>query len=144
MNNNEHERLYEEIDKIPGKEYVKIPATKRTPKIMLDRTGEEGMIQFLGRSLTANARRFYNPILSWIQEYVSYPHQKTFVRFRLEYYNTASSKMLIQIIRKLEKLEKYNKNVVIEWCYMEDDESILQLGKTFQDLTNVKLNFVCY
>ena len=137
-------KLYEEIQNIPGKEYVGISATERTPEILLDRSGSIGRIQFLGRSLPDDARSFYTPILVWIEEYFSNPHEKTIVRFDLEYFNTASSKMLLQIIKKLEKLENHNKNVSIEWCYMEDDEDILESGKTFQELTSVPFSFVSY
>lgn len=137
-------KLYKEIENVPGQEYVRIPATQRTPEILLDRTGSDGTIKFTGRSLPDDARGFYNPILVWIEEYFSNPHPKTFIRFKLEYFNTSSSKMLLQIIKKLEKLEDHNKNVSIEWCYMEDDEDILESGKTFQELTSVSFNFVSY
>ncbi|MFP4621447.1 MAG: DUF1987 domain-containing protein [Bacteroidales bacterium] len=137
-------KLYKEIENVPGQEYVKIPATQRTPEILLDRTGTEAEVHFLGRSLPDDARGFYNPILQWIDEYFSQPHPKTFIRFKLEYFNTSSSKMLLQIIKKLEKLENHNKNVAVEWCYMEDDEDILESGRTFQELTSIPFNFVSY
>ncbi len=137
-------KLRREIENIPGQEYVKIPSTQRTPEILLDRTGTEGRIEFVGKSLPDDARGFYNPILVWIEEYYSNPLPKTYIRFKLEYFNTASSKMLLQMIKKLEKLDKENNNVVIEWCYMEDDEDILESGQTFRELTSIPFNFVIY
>jgi hypothetical protein len=137
-------KLYEEVKSIPGKDHVKIDPTERTPEILLDRSGENGNMKFTGRSLPDHAKSFYNPILVWIDEYFRKPHEKTIVRFDLEYFNTASSKMLLQIIKKLEKLKAYGKELVIEWCYMEDDEDILESGETFQDLADVEFDFISY
>jgi hypothetical protein len=137
-------KLHREIENIPGQEYVKIPSTQRTPEILLDRTGTEGTIQFVGRSLPDDARGFYNPLLVWIDEYYSNPLPRTYIRFKLEYFNTASSKMLLQMIKKLEKLERENKDVVIEWCYMEDDDDILESGQTIKELTSIPFKFVVY
>lgn len=137
-------KLYEELRNVPGKKYVEVPESERTPKIILDRAGDAGNIQFFGRSLPDDARSFFQPILIWIEEYLANPYENTVVRFDLEYFNTSSSKMLLQIINKLQLLEESGKQLTIEWCYMEDDEDILESGETFQDLTNVAFNFICY
>ncbi len=137
-------RLYEQIREIPGKDRVEIPRTERTPEIVLDRSGEEGRIKFLGRSLPDDARNFYRPILTWIDDYFKSPLDSTVISFDLEYFNTSSSKMLLQIIRKFQKLEEQNKNLKVEWYYLEDDEDILESGETFQDLTNIEFDFISY
>ena len=137
-------KLYEQIQNIPGKEYVDIPRTERTPEIVLDRSGEVGKIKFIGRSLPDDARTFYQPILTWIEDYFVNAHPTTVISFDLEYFNTSSSKMLLQIIRKFQKLEDQHKEIKVEWYYLEDDEDILESGETFQDLTNVEFDFISY
>lgn len=137
-------KLYEQIRKVPGKEYAEIPATERTPAIILDKSGATGRIKFLGRSLPDDARSFYQPIITWIDDYFQDPNETTVISFDLEYFNTSSSKMLLQIIRKLRKLEKQNKKLTVEWYYLEDDEDILESGVTFQELTNIEFNFISY
>jgi hypothetical protein len=137
-------RLYEQIRNVPGKEYVELPPTERTPEIVLDRSGEEGRIKFTGRSLPDDARSFYQPIITWIDDYFHDPNESTIISFDLEYFNTSSSKMLLEIIRKLRELEKQNKKIRVEWYYLEDDEDILESGVTFQDLSNVEFDFISY
>lgn len=137
-------KLYEQIKRIPGKEYADIPRTERTPQVILDRSGDQGRIQFLGRSLPDDARSFYRPILTWIEDYFNNPNESTVVSFNLEYFNTSSSKMLLQIIRKFRELEDQNKKVTVEWHYLEDDEDILESGETFQDLTDIEFDFISY
>lgn len=135
-------KLYEEISNIPGQDYVRIDESERTPMILLDRSGSEGNIQLTGRSLPDDAKSFFNPILTWVEEYLGNPFEKTVARFNLEYFNTASSKMMLQIIKCLQKLNETGKDVSVEWCYMEDDEDILEAGQTFQDLTDIKFDFI--
>jgi len=137
-------RLYEQIRNVPGKEYVELPPTERTPEIVLDRSGEEGRIKFTGRSLPDDARSFYQPIITWIDDYFYDPNESTIISFDLEYFNTSSSKMLLEIIRKLRNLEKQDKKIRVEWYYLEDDEDILESGVTFQDLSNVEFDFISY
>ena len=137
-------KLYEQINNVPGKEFAKIPGTERTPEIILDRSGQTGRIKFIGRSLPDDARSFYQPIITWIDDYFRNPNESTVISFDLEYFNTSSSKMLLQIIRKLMELEKQDKKLTVEWYYLEDDEDILESGVTFQDLTNIEFNFISY
>jgi hypothetical protein len=137
-------KLYEQIRNIPGQEYVDIPRTERTPEIILDKSGEVGRIKFIGRSLPDDARTFYRPILTWIEDYFNNPHDTTIISFDLEYFNTSSSKMLLQIIRKFQKLEDQDKEIKVEWYYLEDDEDILESGVTFQDLTSIDFEFISY
>jgi len=144
MSNIGLKKVYEQINEIPGKEHVDIPQTERTPQVLLDRSGEKGHIQFVGRSLPDDARSFYRPILSWIEDYFNNPNDDTLVSFNLEYFNTSSSKMLLQIIRKFRELEDQSKKVTVEWHYLEEDEDILESGETFQDLTDLKFDFISY
>ena len=144
MSNIGLKKVYEQINEIPGKEHADIPQTERTPRVILDRSGEKGRIQFVGRSLPDDARSFYRPILSWIEDYFNDPLDDTRVSFNLEYFNTSSSKMLLQIIRKFRELEDQNKKVTVEWHYLEEDEDILESGETFQDLTDLKFDFISY
>lgn len=137
-------KLYEQIRNIPGQEYVDIPRTERTPEIVLDKSGDKGQIKFIGRSLPDDARTFYQPIIKWIEDYFGNPHESTVISFDLEYFNTSSSKMLLEIIRKFQKLQEKDKHLKVEWYYLEDDEDILESGVTFQDLTDVEFDFISY
>ena len=74
-------------------ETIKIQGTEDTPKVILDKENE--LMEISGRSLPEDVTAFYEPILNWLNEYSESPNKKTIFNFKLVYFNTASSKLLI-------------------------------------------------
>jgi hypothetical protein len=62
----------------------------------------------------------------------------------LEYFNTSSSKCLIDIFRKLESLYLQEQDVVIFWYYEEEDEDMKESGEDFKDILKVPIEMVSY
>lgn len=80
-----------------------------------------------GASLPENVIEFYNPILSWIEDYKNNSNQTTHVEFSFEYLNTASTNMMAKIIRTLLELDMQN-DISIVWYYMPGDYDMKELG----------------
>ena len=76
--------------------------TEDTPKVVLDPSA--GTFEISGRSLPEDVNEFYEPILNWLEEYTENPNNETYFVFKLEYFNTASSKMILDIFLKLEEI----------------------------------------
>ena len=85
-------------------EAIKIKGTEDTPSVVLD--AAENFMEISGRSLPEDVSSFYGPILSWLSEYAKSPNPKTVFVFKLVYFNTASSKLILDILMKLEDLTK--------------------------------------
>ena len=111
-----------------------IPRTSKTPDIFFD--AEQGILEIKGRSIPENSVAFYAPVMQWLDEYESRPSDTQLV-IRLEYFNTSSSKCLIDIFRKLEKLHQPGAQVRVDWYYEEDDEDMKESGEDFRDLVNM-------
>ena len=77
------------------KPYIKT-ATADTPSVILD--AERGIFEISQMSLPEDAVDFYSPMLAWLREYAQNPNPETVFNMKLEYFNTASSKQLIQIL----------------------------------------------
>lgn len=102
---------------------------------------ENGLLEIRGKSIPENSIEFYRPIYEWIDAYVLQAQPKTQVTIGLEYFNTSSSKCLLDIFRKLENLHKSAKSeVTINWLYEEEDEDMMEAGDDYQ--TIVKVPFV--
>lgn len=112
--------------------------TTRTPQIILDPNKEVFEIQ--GRSIPENSVDFYHPVMQWVDQYRSNPNEKTRLVVRLEYFNTSSSKCLIDILRKLEKIHLDGNKVEMEWYYEEKDEDMKESGEDFKEI----LKIPCY
>lgn len=116
--------------------------TYKTPRIVFK--PESGLLEVSGKSIPENSAVFFDPVLKWMDEYVSKPAEKTTMVIRLEYFNTSSSKYLVEIFRKLEHLFKNNKNVLIKWFYEEEDEDMYESGLDFKEIIKVpvELNMI--
>ena len=93
--------------------------TITTPHVFLD--AEKGSIKIEGRSIPENVIDFYQPILNWIDNYLKEPKDITIVDFKLEYFNTSSSKRLFDIMRKVESIAVNTVKKVVLNCYYEED-----------------------
>lgn len=123
-------------------ETIKIAGTEDTPTVILDAQGE--IMEISGRSLPEDVASFYDPILNWLDEYAQNPNEKTVFNFKLVYFNTASSKLLLDILMKLEEMHEAGKNVTVVWHYPEDDEDMQEAGEEYADIVDVPFEQVSY
>jgi len=123
-------------------ETIKIQGSEDTPKIILDATSE--ILEISGRSLPEDVSSFYEPVLNWLDEYAGQPNKKTVFNFKLTYFNTASSKLLLDILMRLEDLHEKGHEVLIRWHYPEDDEDMAEAGEEYADIVDVPFEKVSY
>ncbi len=57
--------------------------------------------------------------------------------FKMVYFNTASSKMILDIMMKFEEMYQDGKDVLIRWFYPEDDEDMQEAGEEYADMVDV-------
>lgn len=113
--------------------------TSNTPEIRLN--AANGLISFKGRSIPENSIEFYKPVFDWVDEYCSFPANSTKITVQLEYFNTSSSKCLLDIFKKLEKLKPAGKSVKILWVYESDDEDMFEAGEDYESIINIPFEF---
>ncbi len=119
---------------------IKIEGTPKTPTVEFDATS--GKIEIKGRSIPENSIEFYKPLVDWLDQYAENPSTKTEVNIQLEYFNTSSSKCILDVFKKLEVVHKANKEVVINWFYEEDDEDMLEAGEDYQSILKIPFKMV--
>jgi len=123
-------------------EVIKIKGTDDTPTIILDK--DNGIFEISGRSLPEDVTTFYEPVLSWLDEYQEDPNEKTVFAFKLVYFNTASSKLILDILMKLEEMHENGNQVLIKWFFPEDDEDMEEAGEEYADIVDVPFEQVSY
>lgn len=116
-----------------------IAPNKTTPEVILH---PEGIIKIRGRSIHENAADFYDPVNKWISQYINAPADVTTVDMSLEYFNSASAKILISLLEKITYVSLKNKKFVINWYYEDGDEDILERGEYFASVLDVRINFI--
>lgn len=116
--------------------------TSKTPEITFDPRNE--VFEITGRSIPENSVEFYRPAMEWLEVYQQQPDAYMNLLVKLEYFNTSSSKCLIDLFRKLEKMHVQGHHVVINWYYEEEDEDMKESGEDFKDILKVPLEMIAY
>ena len=124
-------------------ELINIEATDETPKVILD--PEKNQFEFSGKSLPEDVTLFYNPLMEWLATYQeSVGEQSTKAIFKMDYFNTASSKLILDILMLLEEIHEETDSVTIEWHYREDDEDMEEAGEEYADIVDVPFEQISY
>lgn len=118
-----------------------IEGTNKTPVIKF--YYENGSIEISGKSIPENSIGFYQPIYSWIDNYAIKPSPKTEIKINLEYFNTSSSKCLLDILRKFESIKKAGKSdIEVLWHYEADDEDMMEAGDDYNSLVDLTFRLI--
>lgn len=119
---------------------IEIEGSPKTPEIKFN--SESGVIEIKGRSIPENSIEFYKPMIDWLEEYSTSPQSKTIVNIQLEYFNTSSSKCILDVFKKLEVISKNGNEVIINWYYEEDDEDMLEAGEDYQSIIRIPFKMI--
>lgn len=120
-------------------EELRISAAKNSPEIILN---PEGMIRIKGRSIHENVTDFFAPVEDWISDYIHVPAEVTCVDMNLEYFNSASAKVIIHLLQKITYVTLKHKKFIFNWYYEEGDEDILERGEYFASVLDVPFNYI--
>jgi len=122
-------------------EAINIEGSPKTPTVKFD--ADKGFVEIKGRSIPENSIDFYKPLIEWLEEYAKGPQKLTTVNIQLEYFNTSSSKCILDVFKKLEVIHKSQKNeVLINWYYEEDDEDMLEAGEDYESIIRVPFKMI--
>lgn len=116
-------------------ETLKISKTDDTPEILFDKA--KAIFEMSGRSLPEDSVEFYTPVFQWLKQYAIEPNVTTEFAIKLEYTNTASSKMVQDILTALEKI----KGVTIVWYYLTGDEDMEAMGHELSESFEIPFQF---
>lgn len=116
---------------------IKIDGTPKTPSVRF--TAEDGILEIKGRSIPENSIEFYKPLIDWVESYARAPKETTSVIIQLEYFNTASSKCILDLFKRLETISK---GVQVNWYYEEDDEDMLEAGEDYDAIINLPFKMI--
>ena len=110
-----------------------IPATEKTPAVEL--RPEIGLLSINGCSIPENADRFYSPLQDRVERYSLAPHARTTVRITLTYFNSSTSKYLLDLFKRLEDLHATGRSqVALEWFFASGDLDMKEAGEDYRSL----------
>ena len=104
-----------------------VEQTPKTPQVDLNQfTGE---LILYGKSIPENAAKVYEPVFSWVSEYIHNPRSTTNFRINLEYFNTSSSIWLVKILKVLIQIKNPDYVLILHiYIPLEDFEDMEESG----------------
>ncbi len=120
-----------------------IAETQQTPGITFNSEKNEWFIT--GRSFPKDPSEFYQPVIDWIANCENKGVGSCTFNFKLEFFNTCSSKVLLDILVGLRQLmEKGKTQLSAKWYYETDDEDMLENGQMFSQMSRLPLEIISY
>lgn len=128
-------------------EPLNLKASEYTPEVTLD--PETNIFDFKGVSRPENAIEFYTLIYNWFADYESslkkihYAGQPKFnltCNFHFSYFNSASSKMIFNILEILKGIRKMGYGLAINWFYDSGDDQMREDGEELSEAIELLFN----
>lgn len=123
-------------------ETIRINATEDTPNVILD--PENNHFEISGRSLPEDVVVFYQPIMQWLDQLQENPVKDLNLVIKLEYFNTASSKLILDILLKLEDIFQKGTPVKVTWCYLTSDADMREAGEEYSEIVGLPFSLSQY
>ena len=125
-----------------------IEPTVNSPRIVLD--PENKLFEFSGESRPVIVRKFYLPILEWLESYTrDQENLKDTDRtsglqcqFNFEYFNSTSAKYILDIFKSLNAISALGIDLEIKWLYEEDDEDMLEVGQEMSRMSKLTFEYI--
>ncbi|MBU8893268.1 MAG: DUF1987 domain-containing protein [Bacteroidales bacterium] len=114
-----------------------IKGTEKTPSVALS---INGVLKIEGRSIPEDAAKFFKPLLDWTKEFTA---TEIRVDIKLEYFNTSSSKFILEMLRLIENNPE-NNNILVNWFYEEGDLDVLESGQYFESIIGIPFKYIEY
>ena len=108
-------------------EQLYIKGTEDTPTINLDK--ESAIFEISGRSLPENVNIYFLPVLNWVTTYFRDPLKITTFTIKLEYFNSATAKKIVELLQILESYFDKGSLINIVWVYKRNDFTMQKKGQ---------------
>ncbi len=119
---------------------INIEGSAKDPALVFD--PEKGLFELSGNSIPEDAKSYYQPVLDAIRDYIRSPKSTTQVNINLTYFNSATSKWLVNILREMKEIVNQGHSIEINWYYHEDDDQIYESGEDFRSVLGIPINLI--
>lgn len=115
-------------------ENLNIEESKLSPRIEMNVSGD---CKISGVSRPEDPKTFFKPVFDWLDSFFEAKSAPLNLSVELNYFNTSSSKVLLDIFEKLEE-NKDEVDVKVVWIYKEDDDELMDAGEELLDLVEIE------
>jgi hypothetical protein len=126
-----------------------IEETEFTPEILFNIDSKRFLLK--GVSRPEDVFKFYLPAVNWLKEFeqniilhtdAKYNIPFINLEFDLSYFNSASSKMLLQILEVIKHIQNKGIEIRIDWYYDKNDEQMYDDGMDLSESVDIPFHFI--
>jgi len=108
---------------------------------------DNNTLSFLKVSKPANAIEFYQPVFEFLDNFEKEKLktkvvQELIIDFKFDYFNTATAKIIYELLAKFKRIKQQGIDIIIKWFYYEDDEDLLEEGKMMAEAVGLDFKFI--
>lgn len=107
-------------------EPIVIEGSSHTPSIVFH---PEGLLKIEGRCIPEDIFRLFDPLIDFAR---TLKRQNVVLDVNLEYFNTATSKKLMELFRTIDANNNID-TVLINWHYEEGDEDSVDMAEIYEE-----------
>ncbi len=85
---------------------------------------ETGICEIIGESFMEEPTKFYYPIVDWVKNFTDEVKKPFQLNINLLYFNTSTSKMILQMLSLLKEYKDSGGEVEVNWYYDPDDQDM--------------------
>lgn len=100
-----------------------------------------GECSIVGESFLEETAVFYQPLVEWLVKYLDIYRKVTF-SFKLDYFNTSTSKWILTILSKLKEKQDQGCDVIVNWYFQEEDVDMRDDIMNYIEDTGLVINLV--
>lgn len=116
---------------------IRKEGTSKTPTVVA--TLQPFSLELSGRSIPENSIAFYQPLMDWVEAHCSESEGQLEINIRLEYFNTSSSKCLMDLLKRVEATGCPAR---VNWYYEDDDEDMLEAGEDYDAIIDLPFRLI--
>lgn len=117
-----------------------VPDSPYYPEVNFN--SETGICELIGESYMEEAYKFYTPLINWLKEYTLELNKAVTLNLKLTYFNTNSSRLLLDLLDILKKSQQAGNEVEVNWYYEEDDPDVKDEVEDFEIETGLQIKMV--
>jgi hypothetical protein len=121
-------------------EKLLLKGSPKTPDVTFD--GDLGVLKLSGRSIPEDSIEFFQPLNEWIDGYCQHPSSETLLDVRLEYFNTSSSKCILDLFKKFERVNGNRTTVRVNWYFETEDEDMAEAGEDYRAIVELPFDII--
>jgi hypothetical protein len=108
-----------------------LPQTRTTPRVLF--VPETRTLTLQGESYPENSFQFFEPILSWVDDYLAQGHEAITIAVDMPYMNSSSTKCMLDLLDRFEDAYRRGQPILMHWSYDPENGRALDLAEEFRE-----------